>query len=85
MISDAIVLVEKDVWSFAISEDILYYQTKTNKIYKTDLNGKNPKYIVDGTSPVVLGKYLFYINSENEMIYAPMRSEAAYPLQPPSD
>lgn len=60
-----------DVICFTISEDTLYYATFDEKIYKSDLDGKNIKFIADGYAPVVLKDFIFYFDRDNKMVSIP--------------
>jgi len=57
----------ENVLSFTISEDVIYFTTHDNSLYKMDLDGNNAEYIAAGSAPVVLGNYLFYFDMDDEM------------------
>ncbi|MCL2671786.1 MAG: DUF5050 domain-containing protein [Clostridiales bacterium] len=60
-------LSDKEVIDFAIAEDVLYFATEEDKIYKADLDGNNPMFIVNGSRPIVAGAYLFYYSEDGKM------------------
>ena len=66
---DKKVIIEDEVSSFTIFQGLIYYATTSNKIYKTDLNGKNTEFVTDGNSPIVYEQYIFYYNSANELMF----------------
>jgi len=43
--------------------------TAENKIYQTDLDGNNPKFITDGLYPLALSKYLFYYTLDKQLMW----------------
>ena len=64
---DGIKLADDKVRDFTISQETLYYSTEDGKIYKTDLFGNNPEFILYGSRPIVLDDHLFYYSTEGKM------------------
>ena len=60
-------VIDKDIAFFTVSQDEIYFSTFDKKIYKSDLEGNNLKFIVDGTAPILLSEFLFYLNPEDKM------------------
>ena len=64
---DKQIIVEDEILAFTIYEEMIYYATTSNKIYKTDLNGQNTEFVTDGNSPIVYDGYIFYYSLDNEL------------------
>jgi len=59
---------------FSIAGENLYYavyskRSKTTNIYRADINGQAPQWITAGSSPIVLGNYLFYWDLNSKMAW----------------
>jgi hypothetical protein len=70
----AVLLAGEGVGSFSILGEDLYYAqhdfaSSEEKIYKTDLEGNDPVFVVDGDAPIVIGDYLFYQNAGRELMH----------------
>jgi len=61
-------IIDKDIAFFTVFQSEIYFSTFDKKIYKTDLDGNNLKFITDGTAPIVSNEFLFYRNSKDEMV-----------------
>ena len=62
-------IIEDRVFDFTIYGNTLFYMTAENKIYQTDLDGNNPKFITDGLYPLALSKYLFYYTLDKQLMW----------------
>ena len=67
--SSPIAIIQRDVYSFTVYRNKIYYSTTDDKIYETNLDGKDEKFIGDGNLPIVCDGYIFYYSSDNKLTF----------------
>ena len=65
--SDDAAVILTDVYFFNISDNRLLYENDEDKIYIADLDGSNSRLIAEGSMPIVIGDWVYYISKDLTM------------------